>query len=566
MVRQRSSFAFVLATAALAAGLAPALPAQVGSIGAVQKISPATGGFTGAIADEDEFGHSLAAIGDLDNDGIGDLAVGVPWDDDGGQDRGAVWILFLKADGTVKSHQKISDTAGGFTGSLLEFDWFGWSVAPLGDLDNDGVTDLAVGALQSDDFGGDTGSVWILFLNANGTVKAHQEISNASGSLGHLFIDYTWFGTSVAPLGDFDGDGVEDLAVGAHGESENGIFRGAVYVLFLNSNGTVKGHEKINELHGGFTGDLDDGDEFGWGLANVGDLDGNGSVDLAVSALLDDDGGFDQGAVWVLFLQDTGAIVAGQQKISSTTGGFAGDLDDKDHFGRSISTLGDLDGDGTTDLAVGASQDDDGGTDRGAVYELFLNPDGTVASHLKLSALSGPLQGALDDEDKLGGATAGLGDHDGDGVLDLAAGASQDDDAGFETGAVYVLFLDGGTWVNLGFALAGTAGLPQLAGTGSLLPASAGSLSLTSARPAALSFLFVALAGNPTPFKGGQLVPVPSVMELPFVTSGAGAVTLPFVWPVGLPSGLEVFFQYAIQDAAAIKGVALSNALKGMTP
>ena len=73
------------------------------------------------------------------------LAVAAKRDDDGGLDRGAVWILFLYADGTVKSHQKISDTQGNFTGTLDDSDLFGESVASLGDLDGDGVGDLAVG-------------------------------------------------------------------------------------------------------------------------------------------------------------------------------------------------------------------------------------------------------------------------------------------------------------------------------------------------------------------------------------------------------------------------------------
>ena len=67
------------------------------------------------------------------------MAVGAHGDDDGGSDRGAVWILFLNSDGTVKAHQKISDTSGGFTGTLDNSDCFGESVASLGDLDGDGV-------------------------------------------------------------------------------------------------------------------------------------------------------------------------------------------------------------------------------------------------------------------------------------------------------------------------------------------------------------------------------------------------------------------------------------------
>ena len=79
---------------------------------------------------------------------------------------GAVWMLLLKSDGTVKSHQKISDTEGGFTGGLDDDDWFGVAgVASLGDLDGDGRGDLAVGAPHDDDGGANRGAVWILFLD-----------------------------------------------------------------------------------------------------------------------------------------------------------------------------------------------------------------------------------------------------------------------------------------------------------------------------------------------------------------------------------------------------------------
>ena len=111
-----------------------------------QKISATEGGFTGVLDDDDLFGRAVASLGDLDNDGVSDLAVGAKFDDDGGNGRGAVWILFMTADGTVKSHQKISATEGGFEGDLDDGDSFGVALASLGDLDGDGVSDLAVGA------------------------------------------------------------------------------------------------------------------------------------------------------------------------------------------------------------------------------------------------------------------------------------------------------------------------------------------------------------------------------------------------------------------------------------
>ena len=407
-----------------------------------QKISDTEGGFIGILDNSDNFGISVASLGDLDGDGVGDLAVGAYGDDDGGANRGAVWVLFLNPDGTVKSQQKISDLQGGFIGILDNGDRFGTSVASLGDLDGDGVGDLAVGALSDDDGGDARGAVWVLFLNADGTVKSHQKISSTEGDFTGILDDSDVFGWSLASLGDLDGDGVGDLAVGAILDDDGGDARGAVWVLFLNSDGTVKAHQKFSDIQGGFTGSLDDGDGFGWSVASLGDLDGDGVGDLAVGALRDDDGGDARGAVWVLFLNPDGTVKS-HQKISNTEGGFTGILDDFDNFGVSVASLGDLDGDGVGDLAVGAFLDDGPGTDRGAVRVLFLNADGTVKAHEKISHTQGGFTGTLDNGDRFGVSVTSLGDLDGDRVADLAVGAQLDDDGGINRGAVWVLFLDG---------------------------------------------------------------------------------------------------------------------------
>ncbi|RKY21438.1 MAG: hypothetical protein DRQ55_04235, partial [Planctomycetota bacterium] len=122
-------------------------------------------------------------------------------------------------------------------------------------------------------------------------------------------------------------------------------------------------------------------------------------------------------------------------------------------------------------------------------------------------------------------------------------------------------------WTHAGFALAGLHGNPLLVGSGTLAPGSSNAIELSGAAPGALSLLFVALSSTPVTFKGGMLIAFPPVADGGlFVTGGAGGLGLPFVMPPGLPASTELWVQWAIQDAAAVQGVALSNAIKGTTP
>jgi hypothetical protein len=432
---------------ALALGVVLTLPtsSQVspGTVQRLAKISQTQGGIMPLLDVNDQLGRATTVLGDMDGNGVIDLASGGLGDDDGGLDQGAAYVLFLRSDGKVIRHQKISALAGNFLGDLDPGDQFGRDMNGIGDLDGDGVPDLAVGANYDDDGGVNKGAVWILFLNSDGTVRAHQKISQTQGGFVGPLRNNDEFGRSVIGLGDLDGDGLREIAVGAPLDATGGFKRGAVYILSLRSDGTVAREVKVASGTGGFTGRLRNADWFGFSLANLGDFDGDGVTDLAVGAALDDDGAVNAGAAWLLYLNANGTVKE-QRKISMLSGNFTAVLASPYQFGTSVTAVGDLNGDGITELAVGAVKDGDVGTERGAVYILFLAADGTVAFHQKLSQLQGGLPArTLDSWDWFGSSLAPLGDFNRDGFPDLAIGARNDDDGGANKGAIYLSMLNG---------------------------------------------------------------------------------------------------------------------------
>ena len=410
-------------------------------VGDQQKISADSGGFNGNLDNGDQFGSAVADPGDLEADGVRDLAVGTPFNDDDGSDEGAVWILFMDDDGRVDQQQKISSNAGSFGGNLEDDDLFGSAVAGIGDLNSDAAFDLAVGVPGNDNGGADRGGVWILFLDAEGKVRDEQKIADDTGGFGGNLDDNDRFGSAVADIGDVNGDGVPDLAVGAPNNDDGSDNAGAVWILFMRVDGKVETWQKISMNAGGFDGNLDADDHFGAAVTGIGDLDNNGIPDLAVGVPGDDKGGADRGGVWILFLDAEGKVQQ-EQKIADDTGGFGENLDDDDRFGSAVADIGDMNGDGIPDLAVGAPNDDDGSDNAGAVWILMMKADGKVDGWQKVSGSAGGFDGNLDADDHFGAAITGIGNLDNSELTDLAVGAPGDDDGGADQGAVWILFME----------------------------------------------------------------------------------------------------------------------------
>jgi hypothetical protein len=372
--------------------------------------------------------------------------VGAYNDENNESAEGAVYFLFMQANSTVKSNVKISDGLNGFNPSGLSTnDYFGISLANIGDLDGDGIQDLAVGAGGDENLQSGAGAVYILFMNTNGSVKNHVKISNGLDGLASdaLYFNDN-FGYSVANLGDLNGDDVQDLAVGAR-EDSTGSYSvvGSVNILFMNTNGTVNSSVKIAPGTSGFNGTGFIGwERMGYSTANIGDLDQDGVQDIAVGAPFSEYLKNDEGAIFIMFLYRNGTV-KNSVKISDGLNGFnPSGLSSTDYLGYSIANLGDLDGDGIQDLAVGAKNDEYLENGEGAFYILYLNQNGSVKSNIKVSdQLSGFIPTNLSASDSFGHSLSNIGDFNLDGVMDVAVGASFDENSESSEGAIYLLNL-----------------------------------------------------------------------------------------------------------------------------
>ncbi len=421
-----------------------------------QRIAEGLGGFPVNLPNGAQFGARLAALGDLDGDGIVDLAVGEPQGSDGFVSAGAVWILFLNANGTVRSYQKISATQGGFTGALGAGSYFGSGLALLDDLDGDGVRELAVGADGDGQGGYRRGAVFVLFLRTDGTVRTQTKIASGLGGFTGTLDNSDRFGGALAQVGDIDDDGKVELAVGARQDDDAATDTGAVYLLSLNPTGTVATTRKLSATSGGLTFPIVEGDELGGGLGALGDWDGDGTEDLAVGMIkfktpvtgnppVEED----SGSVILLRLNPDGTQKSFNRIHKGSSGftpGHPGAL-----FGSAILLGEDYDGDGVRDLLVGSSsygaatvatQD---GNITGALWLLYMNADGTVRANLQVArnqvGFTGPIVGG----DAFGCALALIGDADGNGKKDVAVGARGADVGGLDAGAVWELSLRAGT-------------------------------------------------------------------------------------------------------------------------
>jgi hypothetical protein len=368
----------------------------------------------GAILQDSQFGYCVSTAGDVNGDGYADVAVGVPdyEDSDDHPEQGRVVVYHGSAAG-------LSTTANWVVLGYRGNNDLGWSVSTAGDVNGDGYADLIVGAPKYSNGQTREGRAYVYCGSAAGLSPTASWIAESD-------LDFAAFGQSVSSAGDVNGDGYADVIVGACDYSNGQSAEGRAYVYL----GSVSG---LSAAASWWAEGNQVGARFGKSVSTAGDVNGDGYADVIVGAYAYDNGEYRGGRAYVYNGSASG--------LAATESWFADGNQENASFGWSVSTAGDVNGDGYADVIVSA-----------VGYSLSMGRvfvfNGSASG---LSAASDWMAEGYQTTAQFGVSVSTAGDVNGDGYADVIVGAWCYDNERTDEGRALLFY--GNAEARLGMAL-----------------------------------------------------------------------------------------------------------------
>lgn len=407
----------------------------------------------------DKFDESSAAVssaGDINGDGINDILIGAKRGDPNGNNSGESYVIFGNKN-LGNSNSFSLDNLDGNNGFVINGkgigDQAGFGVSRARDVNNDGYQDLIIGARDADSNGNiDSGAAYIVFGSATIGSNGSLELSQLNGNNGFAIQGKgigDRLGLAVSSAGDINGDGIADLVIGSQDiYDENNSYLGEAYVIFGQNNLGNNGNFNLDRLDGtnGFVlKKANAPDSLSIFATNAGDVNGDGLEDLIVGTENSDP-----------TISGKSYVVFGSNDISNNGLVNLADLDGSDGFkikgirnndraGSSVSTAGDINGDGIEDLIVGARYGRaNGNTFAGQTYVIFGSTNLGQTGNLNLTQLNdnnGFVINGINSGDRSGATVSKAGDFNGDGFDDIMIGApSADPNEQNDAGQAYIVY------------------------------------------------------------------------------------------------------------------------------
>jgi len=435
--------------------------------------------------EEDTFRKSISGAGDVNGDGFEDILIGASGNDEGGENAGKAYLILGRSTGW-KIDMDLSSSDASFIGET-EDDRLGESVSGVGDVNGDGYDDILIGAsANKEDWPGTVQAY--LFLGRSTGWNLGMNMSNANASFigasgipisgaGDVngdgyddilfgFEDYDdrrsnvgktylvlgratgWSmnmnlsssdamfigeeaadrsGCSVSGAGDVNGDGYDDILIGA---KDYGI--GQTYLVL----GRAIGWKRDMDLSSGDASFIGEGggDNSGFSVSGAGDVNGDGYDDILIGAHLNDEEKRSAGQTYLILGRATGWKM--DMDLSLSDASFIGEYYG-DQSGYSVSGAGDVNADGYDDIIIGARFNDEGRHSAGQTYIVLGRAKGwTMDIRLSCAEVSFMSEAAFD---RSGYSVSGAGDVNGDGFDDILIGANGNDESVLYSGKIYLI-------------------------------------------------------------------------------------------------------------------------------